>query len=62
MGAACNEAPPPADFMSGPEGDRTPYLLTASQTLYQVSYGPRSRTAYSLIARWRLAVSVTPGG
>ncbi len=24
-----------------PEGVRTPYLLTASQTLYQLSYGPK---------------------
>jgi site-specific DNA recombinase len=31
----------PIETFGGPEGARTPYLLTASQTLYQVSYGPK---------------------
>ena len=34
------------DFLGGDEGDRTPYLLTASQALSQVSYTPTALSYY----------------
>ena len=39
---------PGLKYLSGPEGARTPDLLTASQTLYQLSYGPVCFSDFSI--------------
>src|SRR5436190_23630397 len=43
--------------IGGPEGNRTPDLLAASQALYQLSYGPRREPSLTGGGR----VSVLPG-